>query len=31
VQWTVATLILAGYWAAFALYPLPAPGFDPAS
>ena len=28
VQWTAAALILAGYWAAFALYPLPAPGFD---
>ena len=26
--WLVLALILAGYWAAFALYPLPAPGFD---
>ena len=29
VQWTAAAAILVGYWAAFALYPLPAPGFDP--
>jgi predicted acyltransferase len=28
VQWIAAGLILAGYWFAFALYPLPAPGFD---
>jgi predicted acyltransferase len=28
VQWTAAALILAGYWAAFALYPLPPSGFD---
>ena len=27
-QWIAAGVILAGYWAAFALYPLPAPGFD---
>jgi predicted acyltransferase len=27
VQWTAAAAILVGYWAAFALYPLPAPGF----
>ena len=27
-QWTALGLILVGYWAAFALYPLPAPGFD---
>jgi predicted acyltransferase len=26
--WIALTLILAGYWAAFALYPLPGPGFD---
>ena len=30
-QWAAAAAILAGYWAAFALYPLPAAGFDPAS
>jgi heparan-alpha-glucosaminide N-acetyltransferase len=29
VQWTAAAVILVGYWAAFALYPLPGPGFDP--
>jgi heparan-alpha-glucosaminide N-acetyltransferase len=28
VQWAAAIAILAGYWAAFALYPLPPPGFD---
>jgi heparan-alpha-glucosaminide N-acetyltransferase len=28
IQWTAAALILVGYWAAFALYPVPAPGFD---
>jgi predicted acyltransferase len=28
VQLTAAALILAGYWAAFALYPLPPAGFD---
>lgn len=28
VQWAAAALILIGYWAAFALYPVPAPGFD---
>jgi predicted acyltransferase len=28
VQWTCAALILVGYWAAFALYPLPPQGFD---
>jgi len=27
-QLLAAGLILVGYWAAFALYPLPAPGFD---
>jgi len=27
-QWLALGAILAGYWAAFALYPLPAPGFD---
>ncbi|MBN2329532.1 MAG: DUF5009 domain-containing protein [Candidatus Omnitrophica bacterium] len=30
-QWIALALILAGYWLAFALYPLPAPGFDTAS
>jgi len=30
-QWTAAALILAGYWAAFALYPVPPPGFDTAA
>lgn len=29
VQWIAAALILGGYWAAFALYPLPPAGFDP--
>jgi predicted acyltransferase len=28
VQWAAAAAILAGYWAAFALYPLPPAGFD---
>jgi heparan-alpha-glucosaminide N-acetyltransferase len=28
VQWAAALLILIAYWAAFALYPLPPPGFD---
>jgi heparan-alpha-glucosaminide N-acetyltransferase len=28
VQLAAAGLILVGYWAAFALYPLPPPGFD---
>jgi heparan-alpha-glucosaminide N-acetyltransferase len=28
VQLAAAALILAGYWAAFALYPVPGPGFD---
>jgi predicted acyltransferase len=27
-QWIAVGGILAGYWAAFALYPLPGPGFD---
>ncbi|MBI5386650.1 MAG: DUF5009 domain-containing protein [Verrucomicrobia bacterium] len=27
-QWIALGLILAGYWAAFALYPLPGPEFD---
>ncbi len=27
-QWAALGLILVGYWAAFALYPLPGPGFD---
>ncbi|NUM54526.1 MAG: DUF5009 domain-containing protein [Candidatus Hydrogenedentes bacterium] len=27
-RWTVFALILIGYWAAFALYPLPGPDFD---
>ena len=26
--WIALGLILVGYWAAFALYPLPGPGFD---
>ncbi len=26
--WVAFVLVLAGYWAAFALYPLPGPGFD---
>jgi heparan-alpha-glucosaminide N-acetyltransferase len=28
-QWIALGLILSGYWLAFALYPLPNPGFDP--
>jgi predicted acyltransferase len=28
VQWAWAAIILVGYWAVFALYPLPPPGFD---
>ena len=28
VQWIAAAIILIGYWAAFALYPLPPAGFD---
>ena len=28
VQWTALGVILAGYWLAWALYPLPGPGFD---
>jgi heparan-alpha-glucosaminide N-acetyltransferase len=28
VQWAAAAAILVGYWAAFALYPLPPAGFD---
>jgi predicted acyltransferase len=28
VQWAAFAVILVGYWAAFALYPLPGPGFD---
>src|SRR5262249_53586126 len=31
VQWVVLGLILIGYWAAFALYPLPGTAFDYAS
>jgi predicted acyltransferase len=31
VQWISAAIILAGYWAAFALYPLPPAGFDTAT
>ena len=27
-QWIAFGLLLAGYWLAFALYPLPGPGFD---
>lgn len=27
-QWLALALILCGYWLAFALYPLPGPGFD---
>src|SRR5438128_492660 len=27
-QWIAFSLLLVGYWAAFALYPLPGPGFD---
>ena len=28
MQWIASGLILVGYWAAFALYPLPGAGFD---
>ncbi len=28
VQWTAFALLLIGYWLAWALYPLPPPGFD---
>jgi heparan-alpha-glucosaminide N-acetyltransferase len=28
VQWIALGIVLAGYWAAFALYPLPGSGFD---
>ncbi len=28
VQWTAVSVILAGYWLAWALYPMPGPGFD---
>ena len=28
VQWTALVIILVGYWLAFALYPLPGPGFN---
>ena len=31
VQWATAAAILVGYWAAFALYPLPPAGFDTAT
>ena len=31
VQVTAVTVILVGYWLAFLLYPLPPPGFDPAT
>jgi heparan-alpha-glucosaminide N-acetyltransferase len=27
-QWTALALLLTGYWLAWALYPLPGPGFD---
>jgi heparan-alpha-glucosaminide N-acetyltransferase len=27
-QWVALALLLLGYWAAFALYPVPAPAFD---
>jgi predicted acyltransferase len=30
-QWTALGVILFGYWLAFALTPLPPPGFDPAT
>lgn len=30
-RWIAAGVILLGYWAAFASYPLPGAGFDPAS
>jgi len=28
VQWTALAVLLVGYWLAWALYPLPGPGFD---
>src|ERR1035438_2089485 len=28
VQWVSLAIILISYWLAFALYPLPGPGFD---
>jgi heparan-alpha-glucosaminide N-acetyltransferase len=28
IQWAATGVLLVGYWAAFALYPLPAPDFD---
>ena len=28
VQWAALAVMLVGYWAAFALYPLPGPEFD---
>lgn len=28
VQWTALAMLLVGYWAAFALFPVPAPDFD---
>ncbi|MCC2672679.1 MAG: hypothetical protein K0Q72_5151 [Armatimonadetes bacterium] len=31
VQWSALAIILVGYWAAWALYPLPGPTFDPAA
>jgi predicted acyltransferase len=31
IQWIAAAIILIGYWAAFALYPLPPTGFDTAT
>src|SRR5712691_9665356 len=31
IQWICAAIILVGYWAAFALYPLPPTGFDTAT
>src|SRR3989442_4232729 len=31
IQWMAAAIILVGYWAAFALYPLPPAGFDTAT
>jgi len=30
-QWLALAVVLVGYWAAFALYPLPGPNFDYAS
>ena len=28
VQWAALAVVLVGYWLAFALYPVPGPGFD---